>query len=138
MLDSKWKHFKGLQLADSEFGKPDKEDLLFGVEVFIDVVRQGRRKGSHDSPTAIKTEFGWVLAGHIGPVTSHAVWEVEEKSVTNCTLTPEERVVLNHFRDNHTQDSERRFMVLFPSDPQPMNWASLELKLYVDLSHTVC
>ncbi len=36
-------------------------------------VRQGGRKGSRDSPTAIETEFGWVLAGSMGSVNSSAI-----------------------------------------------------------------
>lgn len=58
-----WKHLNGLQLADSEFGKPGQIDVLLGVETFVEVVRQDWQKRSHDSPTAIKTEFGRVLAG---------------------------------------------------------------------------
>ena len=32
----------------------------------MDVVHQGRRKGSCDSLMAIETAFGWVLAGNTG------------------------------------------------------------------------
>ncbi len=121
----------GLQLADPEFGKPGRVDILLGIETFVEVVHQGRRKGSHDSPTAIETEFGWVLAGSTGSVTSSTIvshqasvlsgddilrqfWEVEEKPVANSTLTPEERVVLNHFQAKHTRTPEGRFVVPLP------------------------
>ena len=127
-------HLEGLRLADPEFGKPGKIDLLLGIEIFVDVVRQGRRKGSHDSPIAIESEFGWVLAGHTGSENSHTIishhasvltgdnvlrrfWEVEEKPIINCTLTPEERAVIDHFRDNHSRDSEGRFVVPLPKRP---------------------
>ena len=54
----KWKHLANLRLADPDFGKPGRIDLLLGVDIFVDVVRQGRRKGSCDSPTAFETAFG--------------------------------------------------------------------------------
>ena len=130
-----WGHLNDLKLADPEFGKPGRVDVLLGVEIFVDVVRQGWRKGSHDSPAAIETEFGWVLAGNTrgsecNVITSHHVsvlsgddilrqfWEVEEKPMADNTLTSEERSVLNHFRHNHSRNSEGRFVVPLPKRPE--------------------
>ena len=130
-LNPEWEHIKGLLLADPEFGEPGNIDVLLGVETFVDIIRHGRRKGRQGSPTAIETTFGWVLAGNtnIGGsniVTSHHVsvltgddllrqfWDVEEKSVANSTLTPEERTVLHHFDAHHSRDSEGRFLVPLP------------------------
>ena len=39
---------------------------------------------------------------------------MEEKSVANSTLTPEERTVLHHFDAHHSHDSEGRFLVPLP------------------------
>ena len=133
-LNREWKHVKGLQLADPDFGKPRKIDLLLGVETFVDVMHHGRRRGRRGSPNAIETTFGWVLAGNTNiegsdTIASHHVsiltgdellrqfWEVEEKSVANSTLTPEERTVLNHFDAHHSRDSDGRFMVPLPRRP---------------------
>lgn len=130
-LNPEWEHIKGLRLADPEFGEPGNIDVLLGVETFVDIIRHGRRKGRQSSPTAIETTFGWVLAGNtnIGgsnTVASHHVsvltgddllrqfWDVEEKSVANSTLTPEERTVLHHFDAHHSRDSEGRFLVPLP------------------------
>ena len=94
-------------MADPEFGKPGKIDILLGVETFVDIMRHGRRRGRRGSPTTIETTFGWVLVGNTNiedsnTIASHHVsiltgddllrqfWEVEEKSVANSTLTPEE------------------------------------------------
>ena len=64
---------------------------------------------------ALNTEFGWVLAGNTGPQadaqldTTHLTsvltgddllrtfWEVEEKTIADCTLTLEERCAVDHF-----------------------------------------
>jgi len=43
-LNCEWEHVKGLQLADSEFSKPGKIDILLSVETFVDIMRHGRRK----------------------------------------------------------------------------------------------
>ena len=64
--DPRWGHLKGITLADPEFGRPDKIDLLLGVDIFAEVMMHGRRVGMTGSPTAFETSFGWVLAGKPG------------------------------------------------------------------------
>ena len=66
-FSSHWSHIADVQLADPKFGIPGKIDLLLGVDVFASVLRQGRRCGPPNSPTAFETEFGWVLAGTLAP-----------------------------------------------------------------------
>lgn len=41
-LKTEWNHLTDLVLADPDFGRPGKIDLLLGVEVFSQVVLQGR------------------------------------------------------------------------------------------------
>ena len=62
-LDPNWKHLSDIQFADSEFGSPGKIDLLLAVDVFIRILLNGWRCGPPGSPTALQTEFDWVLAG---------------------------------------------------------------------------
>ena len=69
----KWEHIKGLRLADPEFGKPGRVDILLGIETFVDIVRKGQRKGRQGTPIAIETTFGWVLAGNTGSEDSHVI-----------------------------------------------------------------
>ena len=64
-LDAKWKHLSDIQLADPDFGSPGKVDLLLGVDIFITVLLNGRRLHPAGSPTALETDFGWVLAGGV-------------------------------------------------------------------------
>lgn len=59
--EQSWKHLVGLTLADPEYNRPGRIDILLGVGVFVEVIRQGRRCGPRNSPTALNTEFGWVL-----------------------------------------------------------------------------
>ena len=61
---SEWNHLSDIELADPKFGIPGKIDILFGVDVFSNVLKQGRRVGPLNAPMAIETDFGWVLAGN--------------------------------------------------------------------------
>ena len=130
--DPGWTHLNGLFLADPEYYQPGKVDILLGVSVFVDVIRHGRRSGPPNSPIALNTDFGWVLAGDTGPrcetevvstyltsvITSDDLlrqfWEVEEKIVPNCNLTIEEKSAIEHFNLHHTRTSDGRFVVPLP------------------------
>ena len=72
-LHREWERINGLQLADPEFGKLRKVDVLLGVETLVDIMCHGQWKGRQGSPTAIKTTFGWVLAGDANLGGSYAV-----------------------------------------------------------------
>lgn len=134
-LDTSWSHLVDISLADPDFGTPSKVDLLLGVDVFAEIMMQGRRAGSPGSPTAFETKFGWVLAGSVEPsssvnhVVAHHVslltgddilckfWEIEEQPMSRPTLSPEERIVVQHFEAEHTRNSSGRFVVPLPRKP---------------------
>ena len=133
-LKHEWKHLPDLPLADPEFGCPDKIDVLLGVDVFVEVLLQGRRIGPAGSPVALETKFGWVLAGSLDAplpthtITSHHVtitgdevlqkfWEIEEQPNKSSNLTIEEKMVVQHFAQNHYQNEGRTFVVPLPRNP---------------------
>jgi hypothetical protein len=112
--------------------------MLLGVDVFLNVLRHGRRSGPPESPTALETEFGWVLCGSAGPASSssaHACvttfhstvtsgddilrqfWEIEETPADHSILSTEERTVVRHFESNHSCSKEGRFVVPLPRNP---------------------
>ena len=131
-----WSHLADLVLADPDFGRPGKIDLLLGVEVFSEVVRQGRRSGRPGSPSAFETDFGMVLAGetsmhffHLSLLTHHTTinigddllrkfWEIEEQPSEYSSLSPEERSVVEQFQKHHSRASDGRFIVPLPKKPQ--------------------
>ena len=114
----------GLQLADPEFGKPGRVDLLLGVDVFTEVMMQGRRVGTPGTPTAFETTLGWVLTGKPGHhvISNHAIalhssilssddvlqkfWEVEERVTNAPVMSAEERTVVRHFNENHSRTAD--------------------------------
>ena len=133
---AEWNHLADLTLADPDFGRPGKIDLLLGVEVFSEVVRHGRRSGVPGSPSAFETDFGWVLAGetsshvsHVSLLTHHTTidtgdgllrkfWEIEEQPTECSSFSPEERSVVEHFKNHHSRDVDGRFIVPLPKKPQ--------------------
>ena len=42
-FDSEWNHLSDIELADLKFGIPGKIDVLFGMNVFSNMLKQGRR-----------------------------------------------------------------------------------------------
>ena len=89
---------------------------------------QGRRRGPPGTPTAFKTEFGWVLSGctETSATSNHAMihvatfhtsvtsgddilykfWEIEESPKNATALSLEERTVVQHFDSHHSRTEE--------------------------------
>ena len=134
-----WTHLSDLPLADPGFGQPGRVDILLGADIFVEILRQGRRKGPTGSPTAFETDLGWVLCGSTGSTSTPAqanvhittfhtsvtssddvlrkFWEIEEPPSDQASLSVEERTVVRHFESNHTRSKEGRFIVPLPKNP---------------------
>ena len=132
-METTWPHLNGFKLADPDFGEPGKMDLLLGIDIFSEVLRQGRRTGPPSSPCALHTDYGWVLCGktelsQVSPqsctqvVIHHAMttstddilkrlWEIEEPPSSGTLLSSTEKSVLQHFKEKHTRNEECRFIV---------------------------
>ena len=132
-FDGKWGHLKGLRLADPDFNIPGSVDLLLGADIFMTLMRNGRRIGPPGTPSAIQTAFGWVLAGNVnieqpavdqitacyaavsqGEDLLRKFWEVEELVPHSAALSIEEKTVQKHFDTAHTRDENGRFIVPLP------------------------
>ena len=127
-----WTHLDDILLADPQFNSPGRIDLLLGVDIYVESLLHGRRTGPPGSPVALKTIFGWVLAGKTSSnnschVTSHHVstsltdddilrrfWEIEELTPNKSSPSIEDQSVLNHFKNTHCQNQKGRFIVPLP------------------------
>ncbi len=126
----------GLHIADLNFGLPGRIDLLLGIDIYADVVLQGRRDGPPGSPIAFETKFGWVLAGKINAlptpqemVAVHHIavfsgddilrkfWELEESPKIESNFSPPDRAVIHHFNESHARSEDGRFVVSLPKKP---------------------
>ena len=95
-------------LADPDYNKPERIDILLGVGKFVEVIHHGRQFATCPQPN---TEFGWVLAGNICAQTDSMListhltsadtemtgddllrqfWYIEEKTVVNYNFMVEE------------------------------------------------
>ncbi|XP_055590454.1 uncharacterized protein LOC129742566 [Uranotaenia lowii] len=60
-----WSTPKSLTLADPNFNKPGKIDLIIGTEFFFDLLCDGRFKVSDNGPSMQNSVFGWIISGRI-------------------------------------------------------------------------
>ena len=125
---TQWKHLSRLELADPDYGTPARVDILLGGKGFGKAILHGRRFGPTGAPSAFKTCFGWVLngetKGQCRQSSSHICfvvldddslrrfWEIEDYNLQEPVLSPEEKIVVEHFDEDHTRDKEGRFIVL--------------------------
>ncbi|XP_076388605.1 uncharacterized protein LOC143264583 [Megachile rotundata] len=65
IVHTQWSHLEGLHLADPDFAKPDKIDIILGAHVYSQIIREGLRRGDVGAPIAQQTCLGWVLSGAI-------------------------------------------------------------------------
>lgn len=124
-----WPHIKGLQLADPEFTRQRKVDILIGGDIYGEILLPGLRQRA-GLPTAQNTVLGWVLSGRL-PIdnTSNRAtimsnhcnveneltrfWEIEETS-SKRALTVEEEKCEQHYESTVTRDNNGRLHVRLP------------------------
>ena len=96
-LDSSWKHLEDIHLADPDFGRLGRIDVLLGVDIFVETLLQGRRDWTSWLSMCIS------LVGF-----SQAVWTRHPQVLMS---------VVQHFKENHLRTKTRRFIVPLPKKP---------------------
>ena len=129
------KKFSSLQLADTEFYRPAKVDMLLGAQAFTDILTDefSLIKGT---PSAMHTIFGWILMGNVTPDQNishtssqkhintlfvshntdqllHRFWEIEEINIPK-PLNPEDQACEDHYTSTTTRDETGRYIVSLP------------------------
>ncbi|XP_033252781.1 uncharacterized protein LOC117192220 [Drosophila miranda] len=82
---AQWKIPANLQMADPQFYKPAKVDLLIGAETFFDLMCVGQLKASSEHPTIQKTLLGWIVSGKYKASAQDAVCNIAVGS-DHCSL----------------------------------------------------
>lgn len=122
----------GLTLADPNFGKPGKIDLMLGADVYSQILLHGIRKEDNDCLLAQNTVFGWILSGQVNfnannpRIACHHLsidhdidrslkkfWELEELSAERC-LTKEELECETHYQETQQRDKQGKYVVRLP------------------------
>ena len=131
-------HLQGLDLADPQFDKQGRIDILLGNNIFPFIRKREHDKGSFPDPVATSTVFGWAIMGLYNPDIHHSspqqipivhvlsspsydellqrFWETEEVATNPC-LTPEEQVTVDRFNASYQYLSVGRFQVSLPKRP---------------------
>ena len=126
-------------LPDPDFRTLGSFDLLLGANIFGSAVFGGQRYGPSGSPSAFKTHFSWILAGTVHnemidrkadncyhsitlEETLKLFWETEDYSLQQPVLSLKEKAVIKQFKEAHSRDESRQFIVPFSvkSDATPL------------------
>ncbi|XP_063830205.1 uncharacterized protein LOC135079477 [Ostrinia nubilalis] len=147
-VDMQWKHIQGLQLADPHYGTPASIDLLLGAEVYSNIILEGVKPGSHNTPLAQNTRLGWILSGEINltyandskhnvinmHISTHQedndilqkFWELESGDTykNKKQLTEEEQKCETIFEETYTRDSKGRYIVEIPFKQKNLDYGN--------------
>ncbi|RVE43851.1 hypothetical protein evm_011519 [Chilo suppressalis] len=123
---------KEISFADPTYYAPSRIDLILGVDVFWDLILEGRIRLSN-GPYLQNTKLGWIVAGPIAfehrriiPVQCNFTqtleigeqlrkfWEIEEISHNNNLYTHEDKVCEKLFIDTTKRLKDGRFSVRIP------------------------
>ncbi|XP_065356376.1 uncharacterized protein LOC135950776 [Calliphora vicina] len=115
------------QLADPYFSKPGSIDILLGGDVYGNIILPKQQKFKN-SIFIQSSHFGWIVSGPTKPMSYQnnviinvcsleqqlrAFWEQEEL-LEKRSLTEEENLCEQHFRNTTTRDSSGRYTVSLP------------------------
>lgn len=123
-------------LADKAYNKPQRIDMLMGVELFFDLLDKGQIKLNENGPTLKETKFGWIVAGPVNNNISNLketqnislstyqindnldekiakFWKVENVD-KNTNYTLEEKTCYDQFIKTVRRDESGRFVVQLP------------------------
>lgn len=123
-------------LADPTFDRPGSIDLILGVDIFYDLLRDGQFKSGSGEPVLQNTALGWVVSGkvsakvpvmavsNVAHITSHPsiedqlarFWEVESCHIQS-THSVEEAECEEFFARTTEQEASGRFIVALPTKP---------------------
>ncbi|GBM66121.1 hypothetical protein AVEN_169785-1 [Araneus ventricosus] len=115
-----------VSLADHHFNVPDKIDMLFGAEIFYELLRPGQIYAQNSQLLLQNSVFGYVVNGSIDQAAENRVhcglildddlnktlkqfWEIVSVDV-ECTRDTEASLCENHFVRTHKRNKESRYV----------------------------
>ncbi|XP_059057488.1 uncharacterized protein LOC131851074 [Achroia grisella] len=148
--------FSHLYLANDDFDKPCKVDILLGVECFDRIYDGGRFAPNPEFPCALSSVFGWVITGQLRHTTIltpskyvtslltstnrldnvvQRFWETEEPPTTRIKV-PENDICEQQYKQYTYRDSDGRYVVpIMLKDNFPVlgNSSQLALNRFLNL-----
>ncbi|CAB0027825.1 unnamed protein product [Trichogramma brassicae] len=137
----KWPHLKGLQLADPNFERPGRIDVLLSTQIHARVIQEGLRKGDDNAPIAMKSRLGWILSGRADKTSQggtivclqtngqlddllRSFWEIEEPPRA-LPWSTEDKLCEEHYKKNTVRLSDGRYQVRLPKKLEaPIDWVN--------------
>uniref|UniRef100_A0ABD2WYW1 Integrase catalytic domain-containing protein n=1 Tax=Trichogramma kaykai TaxID=54128 RepID=A0ABD2WYW1_9HYME len=137
----KWPHLKGLRLADPNFEKPGRIDVLLSTQIHARVIQEGLRTGDEKAPIAMKSRIGWILSGRAdkpreeGTIVClqangqlddllRSFWEIEEPPRA-LPWSTEDKLCEEHYKKNTVRLSDGRYQVRLPKKLEaPSDWVN--------------
>lgn len=132
---SQWANIQDLELADPEFNKVNKIDLIIGWGKFMSIFRKGEIVDSSGEIIAKNTKFGYIICGELKvsqPINTFCTisspqnsmedncdvliqkfWETEEIPQVK-PLSAEEKFCEDHFNSTHSRNEQGRYVVRLP------------------------
>ncbi|XP_046145643.1 uncharacterized protein LOC123988928 [Osmia bicornis bicornis] len=137
--------FAGLSLADPQFYVPGSVDIIFGADIYGQLLQSGLRSFPSSSLVAQKTVLGWIVSGPVHSDGSRRAvdhksmplrmlhsaaeqdldqslqrfWALEELPTVTSTLKPLDEACEKLFRESHVRNSDGRFVVHLPLKSEP-------------------
>ncbi|XP_036347834.1 uncharacterized protein LOC118757211 [Rhagoletis pomonella] len=121
---------QGLSLADPQYYRPKRVDLIIGVDLMAQIILPGIKVGAPNEPIAQNTQLGWILSGRTQPpreathvVCHQAVLDTESLLKQFCEVesVPERRLNTaedvwceTFFQQTHKRQPTGRYMVRLP------------------------
>ncbi|XP_022834488.1 uncharacterized protein LOC111362158 [Spodoptera litura] len=131
-----WPEIHSIRLADPNFSRSNKIDILLGGEVYCRILKEGLIKSPTGSPVAQDTHLGWIVSGYVSKadrsLNSHntiitmytqieendmlkRLWELDsEPAITKKLLTPEEQACEEFYAQSTVRDVNGRYVVKLP------------------------
>lgn len=122
-----------VELADPNFNKRGRIDMLLGAEIFWDLIKTERITLGENLPSLRSTELGWVIGGVISertPVIARTFcniverddlsgllkrfWEIEGVEELNRNSTATSAECIQHFQSTFQRMPDGRFIVRLP------------------------
>lgn len=122
-----------LKLADPEFDKPGRIDLLLGAEIFYSLLCIGQVNLGKDQLVLQKTRLGWIMTGSFGILSKQSslvkcnfsmnvdvqtqlakFWAVEEPPLLGQILSQEDKDCEEIFEKTTKRDANGQFVVNIP------------------------
>ncbi|XP_058840688.1 uncharacterized protein LOC131696164, partial [Topomyia yanbarensis] len=132
---SDWIIPDGVLLADPNFYRPQRIDLLIGAQLFFHILRTGQIQLGDKLPVLQETTLGWVVSGAVtgrSPYRQYKgchkalsdpdhqleqliqrFWELEEIPLST-KLSSEEELCEQHYQQTTTRDISGRYVVRLP------------------------